>query len=79
MPQDLGAGTPKHVAATAFTAITTAAARTIGILFTGTGTCAIDGIYDCKSTASCTAATKVSSKIIANLTVTGVTANPQCL
>ena len=76
MPQNLGAGTPKTVSATAFTTITTAASRLMGVLFHGSGTGLIDGIYDCKSTSSATGSTQIGGRILAYATVAGATANP---
>jgi hypothetical protein len=75
VPQNLGAGTPILVSATAFTTITTAAARLIGVLFHGTGTALIDGIYNCKSTASATATTQLGGRIVANTTIAIATVN----
>ena len=75
MPQDLGAGTPKTVSATAFTTITTVASRLIGVLFHGTGTALIDGIYNCKSTGSATATTQLGGRIVANTTISTATVN----
>ena len=75
MPQNLGAGTPKTVTATAFTTITTTASRLMGVLFHGTGTALIDGIYDCKSTGSATAATQIGGRIVANTTISTATVN----
>ena len=72
---DTNFGTPVECSATAFLTITTAPSTIIGILFHGTGTGLIDGIYNCKSTTSATAATRLASQIIAYATVTGATAN----
>ena len=69
-------GTAVHVTETAFTAITTSAVKLLGIMFNGTATGKIDGIYNCKSTASAASGTLVAGPIICYATVAGATANP---
>ena len=74
MPQPLG-GNAKLITATGTVAVTSAAARIMGVLFHGTGTGLLDGIWSCQGSASGTATNAIGGKLIAYVTVGGVTVN----
>ena len=73
MPQDLGAGTAKYIGVTGTVAITSVAGRVIGFIQHGTATNGIT-LWNCKASASATAANALSDVIYAYGT-TGATVN----